>query len=65
VRSPNDKHYCPLKNRDIFWGGYGGCVEIQEVREDNMDMELLPEPFDLDAAQNACEKCRWYCVNED
>ena len=29
-------------NREVFWGGVGGCVEVQEVREDNMDMELLP-----------------------
>jgi len=65
MRHPNDRHYCPLKKREIFWGGYGGCVEIQEVRDDNMDMELLPEPFDLIDAQRICEKGRWCYVNEN
>lgn len=64
MRHPDDKHDCPLFGRPILWGGYGGCVEVQEVREDSMDMELFPEPFDLSAADAACEKCRWYRVNE-
>ena len=33
--------------------------------EDNMDMELLPEPIDIDEANNVCEKCRWYHVNNE
>ncbi|MFQ7754593.1 MAG: hypothetical protein ACLRH1_11715 [Acutalibacteraceae bacterium] len=64
MRHPDDRHDCLLFGRPILWGGCGGCVEVQEVREDSMDMELFPEPFDLSAADAACEKCRWYRVNE-
>lgn len=64
MRQPEDRHECPLMNRIIFWGGAGGCYEIQEVRDDNMDMDLLPEPFDLKNADEICEKCRWHYVSE-
>lgn len=53
----DDIQYCPLKKRNIRWGY---CYEIQEVREDNMDMEHLDEPIDLEQAEKVCEKCRWY-----
>ncbi len=65
MRHPNETHFCPLYNRQIFWGGAGGCVEVQEVREDSMDMELLPEPFELSKANAVCEKCRWCYLNKD
>lgn len=65
MRHPNEIHFCPLYNRQIFWGGAGGCVEVQEVREDNMDMELLPEPFNISKANTVCEKCRWCYLNND
>lgn len=62
MRHPDDKHFCPLMNREVFWGD---CVEVQEVREDNMDMELLSEPIDLDKAKHECdEQCRWCYVKE-
>lgn len=64
MRHPDAQHKCPLFGRDIFWGGAGGCYEVQEVREDGMDMELMPEPFDLEKAAKICEKCRWYRVYE-
>lgn len=64
MRHPYDKHDCPLFNREILWGGCGGCVEVQEVREDNMDMELFPESFDIDKANSVCEQCRWCYLNE-
>lgn len=64
MRHPDEKHYCELLRHDIFWGGCGGCYEVQEVREDNMDMELFPEPFDLDDAKKICDKCRWCNVTE-
>lgn len=60
MRRPDDKHICPLMNREILWGD---CVEVQEVREDNMDMDLLAEPVDLEKAKVICEKeCRWCYV---
>ena len=63
AREPAERHFCPLFQREISWGG-AGCYEVQEVREDNMDAELQPEPFDLNKADAACKKCRWYCVSE-
>lgn len=42
AREPAERHFCPLFQREISWGGAGGCYEVQEVREDNMDAELLP-----------------------
>jgi len=62
MRHPDDKHYCPLYEREVFWGD---CYEVQEVREDNMDMELLVEPIDLDIAEKKCDhECRWCYVRE-
>lgn len=57
MRHPDDKHICPLLKREIFWGD---CVEVQDIRDDNMDMELFSEMFDLKEADIRCEKCRWY-----
>ena len=65
MRHPDDKHECPLFGKTIYWGGCGGCVEVQEVREDSMDMELFPEPFDVKEANRICEKCRWCHVAEN
>lgn len=65
MRNPTDKHECPLLRHEILWGGPGGCYEIQEVREDNMDMDLLPAPIDLEEANKVCEKCQWYRVNKN
>lgn len=62
MRQPDDKHFCPLMNREVFWGD---CYEVQEVREDNMDMELLIEPVDIDQAAILCEKCKWYFAAEE
>lgn len=62
MRRPSDKHYCPLLGKEIFWGGVAGCYEIQEVRDDNMDMEFLGFDLDLKEAEIHCEKCRWYHV---
>ena len=64
MRYPSDMHHCPLLEKEIFWGGEGGCVEIQEVREDNMDAEFLPFELDIERANDICEKCRWCYVNE-
>lgn len=61
ARSADAKHRCPLYDRDIYWGE---CYEVQEVREDNMDMKWLLEPIDLDRANEICEKCRWYIVSK-
>lgn len=55
-RNPGDRHNCPLFNRSINWSM---CVEVQEVREDFMDMELFPEPFDVEKADKVCEECKW------
>lgn len=64
MRYPSDMHHCPLLEKEIFWGGEGGCYEIQEVRDDNMDAEFLPFELDMERANDICEKCRWCYVNE-
>ena len=64
MRYPSDMHHCPLLEKEIFWGGEGGCYEIQEVRDDNMDVEFLPFELDIEQANDICEKCRWCYVNE-
>lgn len=61
MRKPEDKHVCPLLNREILWGD---CFEIQEIRNDDMDMELFSESFSLTEAEKICELCRWYKVSE-
>ena len=63
-RGPLDKHDCPLFGEEIFWGGAGGCCEVQEVREDGMDLELFPGEIDVEKANVVCEQCRWCYVNE-
>ena len=64
MRQPEDQHFCPLFNRNIYWGGPGGCYEVQEVREDSMDMELMPQSFDIKQADKHCEDCQWYNVSK-
>ena len=59
AKNHNDKCVCPLFGREIL---YGECYEVQKVREDEMDMELAIEPFDVDKANEVCEKCKWYVV---
>lgn len=62
AKSHDDKFLCPLYQREIL---YGECYEVQEVREDEMDMELAIEPFELKDANEICEKCKWYIVGDD
>ena len=50
MRQPSDTHYCLLLKRDIFGGREGGCVEIQEVRDDCMGVDFLL--FALDVNQD-------------
>ena len=59
AKNHNDKYICPLFGREIV---YGECYEFQEIREDEMDMELAIEPFDVEKANEVCEKCKWYIV---
>ena len=62
ARSPNEKHECPLFSRRVYWSE---CYEVQDIRDDDMDMSLAFESFDIDQANEICEKCRWYVVGED
>lgn len=59
ARSPISRHDCPLYGREATWAE---CVEVQEVREDEMDAKWLREPFDLKKANEVCERCKWYVV---
>ena len=60
AKNHDDKSTCPLFGREIQ---YGECYEVQEIREDEMDMELALEAFDLKRANEICEKCQWYVVS--
>ena len=64
VRGPGDHHFCPLFGRRIYWGGVGGCYEIAEVREGELDMKWIPEPIDVEQANVVCEQCGWHRAAE-
>ena len=61
AKNHDDQCRCPLYGRNIM---YGECYEVQEVRGDNMDMKWLRDPIDLKRANEICDKCRWYIVND-
>ena len=61
AKNHNDKCICPLFGREIL---NGECYEVQEIREDEMDMKLAIEPFDAEKANEICEKCKWYVVED-
>ena len=61
ARSPIATHACPLYNRDVTWSE---CCEVQEVREDEMELKWLREPFDRAQADEICTRCRWYVVSK-
>ncbi len=51
-----DKKMCPLLKRMI---SRGYCMEIGDVRKDDMDIEHIEDRFDIDEANKICEKCGW------
>ncbi|WP_027639402.1 hypothetical protein [Clostridium cadaveris] len=51
-----DKKMCPLLKRMI---SRGYCMEIGDVRKDDMDIEHIEDRFDIDEANSICEKCGW------
>lgn len=59
ARSHNSEFSCPLFGRKIT---YGECYEVQEIRDEEMDMKLAVEPFDIDRANELCEKCREFVI---
>lgn len=59
AKTHDDKFVCPLYEREI---SYGECYEVQEIRDDEMKMELAIEPFDLERSNEICEKCKWFIV---
>ncbi len=61
MRHPDDSHDCPLLKRKVFWGE---CWVVQDIRDDNTDMDFAPEFFDLDKAEEICETCKWFHVED-
>lgn len=51
-----DKKICLLLKRMI---SRGYCMEIGDVRKDDMDIEHIDDRFDIDEANKICEKCGW------
>lgn len=47
---------CPLLNRKIR---RAYCMEIGDVRNDDMDIEHIEDKFDIEEANKICEKCGW------
>lgn len=61
AKNHDDKFICPLFGREIL---YGECYEVQEIREDEMDMGLSMESFNVERANEICEKCKWYVISD-
>lgn len=47
---------CPLLNRKIC---RAYCLEIGDVRNDDMDIEHIEDRFNIDEANKICEECGW------
>lgn len=47
---------CPLLNRKIC---REYCLEIGDVRNDDMDIEHIEDRFNIDEANKICEECGW------
>ena len=47
---------CPLLNRKI---SRAYCMEIGDVRNDDMDIEHIEDRFDIKKANEICQKCGW------
>ena len=60
AKDHNDNCICPLFQRQIQ---YGECYEVQEIRNDDMSMELALEAFDVSKADVECKKCRFYVIS--
>lgn len=54
--SADDKKHCPLLNRKI---SRAYCMEIGDVREDDMDIEHIEDKFYIEEANRICEECGW------
>lgn len=52
----DSKRYCLLLNKYI---SRAYCMEIGDVRNDDMDIEHLEDSFDIDEANKICQKCGW------
>lgn len=48
--------YCPLLGRKIR---RAYCMELGDVRNDDMDIEHIEDRFDIETANRTCEKCGW------
>lgn len=52
----DDKKYCPLLKRNI---SRAYCMEIGDVIRDDMDINHIKDRFDIDKANEICNKCGW------
>lgn len=56
MSSADSINYCQLLKRKIC---RAYCMEIGDVRNDNMDIEHIKEEFDIDKANEIYKKCGW------
>lgn len=54
--SSDCKKHCQLLNRKIK---RAYCMEIGDVRNDDMDIEHIEDEFNIDQANRICEQCGW------
>lgn len=54
--SADSMKHCPLLSRKIC---RAYCMEIGDVRNDDMDIEHIEDKFDINKANRICEKCGW------
>lgn len=52
----DSKKHCPLLGRDIC---RAYCMEIGDVRNDDLEIEHIKDKFDIDKANKICSKCGW------
>lgn len=48
--------YCPLLKKNIR---RAYCMEIGDVRNDDMYIEHIEDRFDIEKANEICEECGW------
>lgn len=56
-------HKCPLLGHQIYWGGQGGCCDVQNTLSGFPEfMDHFELPFDPETALDICGECGWSCA---
>ncbi|GAA0103339.1 hypothetical protein UT300012_40560 [Paraclostridium bifermentans] len=52
----DDKKFCPLLKKEIR---RAYCMEIGDVRNDDLDIQYIEDTFDIEKANKICNECGW------